>query len=99
MKRLKPQEEEKKAKHIVQFRGPLKIVAKPSETTFKLASHFKSKEPRFKGTSPRTWTIWAEGFSRLVAVRGIELNSQGFLNTNSKQLVKGMSKRFHLKRF
>ena len=73
-------------------------MAKPSETTFKLASHFKSKEPRFKGTSPRTWTIWAKDFSTLVVVRGIELNSQGFLNTNSKQLVKGMSKCFHLKK-
>jgi hypothetical protein len=34
----------RKAKHIVQFRGPLKIVGKPSETTFKLASHFNPKK-------------------------------------------------------
>ena len=59
----------------------------------------RSKKPRFKGTSPWTWTILAEDFSTLAVVRGIELNSQGFLNINSKQLVKGMSKRFHLRRF
>ena len=198
------QTRKRKAKHIVQFRGPLKIVAKPSETTFKLASHFNPKKifhrhisnirrwngpipdknkstihidqgipqlatdvevgdfilarededtttvdlgkitktddnsfevtcygrssanmltckylpvwtyknkakqdcvmlkktkPRFKGTSPWTWTILAKDFATLAVVRGIELNSQGFLNSNSKQLVRGMSKRFHLKRF
>ena len=38
------QTRKRKAKHIVQFRGPLKIVAKPSETTFKLASHFNPKK-------------------------------------------------------
>ena len=35
----------------------------------------KSKKPRFKGTSPWTWTILAEDFSTLAVVRGIELNS------------------------
>ena len=38
------QTRKRKAKHIVQFIGPLKIVGKPSETTFKLASHFNSKK-------------------------------------------------------
>ena len=59
----------------------------------------KSRKPRFKGTTPWTWTILAEDFSTLDVVRGIELNSKGFLNTNSRQFVKGMSKRFNLKRF
>ena len=59
----------------------------------------KSTKPRFKGTSPWTWTILAKDFATLAVVRGIELNSKGFLNSNSKQLVRGMPKRFHLKRF
>ena len=38
------QTRKRKAKRILQFRGPLNIVEKPSDTTFKLASQFNSKK-------------------------------------------------------
>ena len=41
----------------------------------------------------------AEDFSTLAVIRGIGLKGKEFLNSNSKQLVKGMYKRFHLERF
>ena len=60
---------------------------------------FKANKPRFKDTTPWTWTILAEDFSTSAVVRCMVLNSNGKLDSKSKRLVTGMFKRFQLKRF